>query len=86
MLIAWPLLCIGVVIARYARHVAPAFGPDAFWFKHHWKLQLAGSGLVLVGAVIGAVAAPPALQFATPHSFVGALLFVWVCAQVRWLT
>ena len=82
MAIAWPLLLTGIGLARYARHIAPAFGPDAFWFRNHWMLQLGGSILVLGGAVAGVAAAPPALQFATPHSFVGAGIAVCVLLQV----
>ena len=102
-------MCAGIAIARYARHVAPAFGADAFWFKNHWILQVTrgwlvfhtltrctfdrvlprrplqsiGSGLVLAGAVAGLIAAPVDKQFATPHSFVGAVIALGVLVQAR---
>lgn len=46
-------------------------------------LQSIGSGLVLAGAVAGLIAAPVDKQFATPHSFVGAVITVGVVVQVR---
>jgi hypothetical protein len=82
MVVAWLVLISGVLIARYTRHIAPTFGPNAFWFTRHWILQSGGGVLVLVAAGLGIVFAPAELQFRTAHSFIGIIIVAGVGVQV----
>jgi hypothetical protein len=72
MAVSWGILLpLGVIFARFYRHVEPNKGPRAVWFVAHQALQYSGVIIAAVGFIVAIYMERDASHFATTHAKLG---------------
>ena len=77
MSIAWGvLLPVGIIIARFYRHVQPRTGPRAFWFLHHQIFQYSGTIIAATAFIIALYMCRNTGNFINAHGKLGLVVMI----------